>query len=138
MQVFQPETSQDVVYDCVAHNVVLGALDGYNGTIFAYGQTGSGKTYTLTGGESYRERGVIPRAISTVFDEMRRRPDMEYRCFITIMEIYNEATYDLLDQLRDAAAAVLSVQCLAFCAHTSMRVAGAIRACLWSRGRACS
>lgn len=35
----------------VASDLILSALDGYNGTIFAYGQTGSGKTYTMTGGD---------------------------------------------------------------------------------------
>ena len=32
-----------------ASDVVLGALDGYNGTVLAYGQTGSGKTHTMIG-----------------------------------------------------------------------------------------
>jgi Cdc6-like AAA superfamily ATPase len=30
-------------------DVVQGALEGVNGTIFAYGQTGTGKTYTMLG-----------------------------------------------------------------------------------------
>lgn len=30
------------VFERVARNVVVGAMDGFNGTIFAYGQTGSG------------------------------------------------------------------------------------------------
>ncbi len=30
-------------------DVVRGALEGCNGTIFAYGQTGTGKTYTMLG-----------------------------------------------------------------------------------------
>ena len=40
---------QEAVYDVVAKDVVHGALEGYNGTVFAYGQTGSGKTHTITG-----------------------------------------------------------------------------------------
>ena len=35
------------VFERVARNVVSGALEGFNGTIFAYGQTGSGKTFTV-------------------------------------------------------------------------------------------
>jgi len=32
-------------------------------------QTGSGKTFTITGGaERYTDRGIIPRALSYVFD----------------------------------------------------------------------
>lgn len=39
----------------------------YAGTIMCCGQTGAGKTYTMTGAnESYKQRGVIPRAIQQV------------------------------------------------------------------------
>ena len=64
------------VFGRVASDVVLGALDGFNGTVFAYGQTGSGKTYTITGGAArYADRGIIPRAISLMFAELQRRSD---------------------------------------------------------------
>lgn len=63
----------------MARNVVTGALEGYNGTIFAYGQTGSGKTFTITGGpERYVDRGIIPRSISTIFNEIAKRSDYQY------------------------------------------------------------
>ena len=71
--VFDAQAKQDTVFDCTVRDVVLGALDGFNGTIFAYGQTGSGKTYTMTGGDTYGDRGVIPRVISTVFEEFDKR-----------------------------------------------------------------
>ncbi|KAG7488823.1 hypothetical protein MATL_G00037980 [Megalops atlanticus] len=55
------DVSQEEVYNSVARNVVLAALDGYNGTVMCFGQTGAGKTYTMTGAtESYKERGIIP------------------------------------------------------------------------------
>ena len=76
----------------------MGALEGYNGTVFAYGQTGSGKTFTITGGERYADRGMTPRTFSTMFEEFDRRPDTTWRCFISYLEIYNEAIYDLLDR----------------------------------------
>jgi len=67
------------VFERVASDVVLGALDGINGTVFAYGQTGSGKTFTVTGGAArYADRGLIPRAISLVFAELRQRSDHTY------------------------------------------------------------
>lgn len=37
-QVFDRESTQEEVFDTTAREVVLGALDGYNGTLFAYGQ----------------------------------------------------------------------------------------------------
>jgi len=70
--------------------VVNSALEGYNGTVFAYGQTGSGKTYTMTGGpERYAERGIIPRTLSYIFQETRKRTDTFYRVPLTL-NIKNE------------------------------------------------
>lgn len=40
--VFPPTATQEDVFQTVAHDKVLNALDGINCTIFAYGQTGSG------------------------------------------------------------------------------------------------
>lgn len=48
-------------------------MAGYNGTIFAYGQTGSGKTFTITGGaERYSDRGIIPRTLSYIFEQLQK------------------------------------------------------------------
>ena len=67
------------VFEKVARSVGLGALEGFNGTVFAYGQTGSGKTFTVTGGpERYVDRGIIPRSISLVFGEVAKRSDYQY------------------------------------------------------------
>ncbi|KAF3836312.1 hypothetical protein F7725_028870 [Dissostichus mawsoni] len=89
------DVSQEEVYTRVCRRVVLGALDGYNareqhglinslsGTVLCFGQTGAGKTYTMTGStESYKQRGIIPRAIQ---------------------EIYNETLVDLLASLQGSA-----------------------------------
>ncbi|KAH8960223.1 hypothetical protein BDL97_06G121000 [Sphagnum fallax] len=96
--IFQMESKQDEVFHKVAHKVVVGALDGYNGTIFAYGQTGSGKTYTITGGaERYVDRGIIPRAISLVFSEVAERSEYTYTIHFSYLEVYNEMGYDLLN-----------------------------------------
>lgn len=82
----------------VFEQVVVGALDGYNGTIFAYGQTGSGKTYTITGSaDRYVERGLIPRALSLIFSELAKRTDYTYQLHFAYLEIYNEIGYDLLN-----------------------------------------
>ncbi|KAG1697094.1 hypothetical protein DVH05_017480 [Phytophthora capsici] len=96
--VFDPSVSQEQVFNDVCLNIVHSALDGYNGTILAYGQTGSGKTYTITGGEHYADRGIIPRVLSTIFEEFEKKPNMGYSCYISYLEIYNENVYDLLDR----------------------------------------
>ncbi|KAK1945965.1 Kinesin-like protein KIF6 [Phytophthora citrophthora] len=96
--VFDPNVSQEQVFNEVCLDIVHSALDGYNGTILAYGQTGSGKTYTITGGEHYADRGIIPRVLSTIFEEFEKKPNMRYSCYISYLEIYNENVYDLLDR----------------------------------------
>ncbi|MEW5312344.1 MAG: hypothetical protein WDW38_003985 [Sanguina aurantia] len=100
-----PDAKQDEVFERVARNVVLGAMEGFNGTIFAYGQTGSGKTFTITGGpERYVDRGIIPRAISAIFGEVSKRSDHQHTVHISYLEIYNENGYDLLDPNREVKA----------------------------------
>jgi kinesin family protein 6/9 len=90
-------SSQEDVYRISAEETVRRALDGFNGTVMAYGQTGAGKTFTMTGHtENYRLRGVIPRAVSQVFQEIRNRPDTAVCVRISYVEIYNETMYDLL------------------------------------------
>lgn len=46
-------------------DVVLGALDGYNGTVLAYGQTGSGKTHTMIGALWERKWGKKQKRVAT-------------------------------------------------------------------------
>ena len=68
-------SSQEEVYATCAKNVVSRVMKGINGTVFAYGQTGAGKTYTMVGETQFRLRGIIPRAISQIFKEIRERED---------------------------------------------------------------
>ncbi|KAL5078756.1 hypothetical protein RYX36_007177, partial [Vicia faba] len=46
-------------------DIILAALNGFNGTAFAYGKTSSGKTFTMNGCEI--DPGVIPQAVKDVF-----------------------------------------------------------------------
>ena len=63
--------TNDEVFDAVAREAVEAAAKGFNATILAYGQTVSGKTYTMGGGDgSYENIGIIPRALSMVFECM--------------------------------------------------------------------
>ncbi|NXM73492.1 KIF6 protein, partial [Serilophus lunatus] len=79
-------------------------LAGYNGTIFAYGQTGSGKTFTITGGaEHYNDRGIIPRTLSYIFDQLQKDSSKVYTTHVSYLEIYNDCGYDLLDSRHEAS-----------------------------------
>jgi hypothetical protein len=49
------------------------------GTLFCYGQTKTGKTYTMMGRQdSFQYRGVIPRAISDIF-----QPQLQSEIYIS-------------------------------------------------------
>ena len=74
-----------------------------------YGQTGSGKTFTMTGGpERFADRGLIPRALSRLFDAVRAAEtaggDTTYEVLVSYMEVYNETAYDLLDPEHEGKA----------------------------------
>ncbi|XP_054479156.1 kinesin-like protein KIF9 [Anoplopoma fimbria] len=95
------DVSQEEVYSQVCRRVVLGALDGYNGTVMCFGQTGAGKTYTMTGStESYKQRGIIPRALQEVFREVEKRTEHSFSVHLSYLEIYNETLVDLLSSLQ--------------------------------------
>merc|ERR1719502_1924103 len=92
--------SQDTVYNECAHEVVEQAFKGINATIMAYGQTGAGKTFTMVGGtQSFEHRGIIPRAVTSLFEMIMSRTDMMYNVKVSYMEIYNEQMFDLLDNI---------------------------------------
>ncbi|NXX74173.1 KIF6 protein, partial [Urocolius indicus] len=103
-KIFDQEEKQDVVFDNIAKPVAECVLAGYNGTIFAYGQTGSGKTFTITGGaEHYCDRGIIPRTLSYIFDQLQKDSSKVYTTHVSYLEIYNECGYDLLDPRHEAS-----------------------------------
>ena len=61
------------------------------------GVTGSGKTFTITGGpERYVDRGIIPRSLTMMFEQMKERTGAQFQMHISYLEIYNNTGYDLL------------------------------------------
>ncbi|KAF3703731.1 Kinesin-like protein KIF9 [Channa argus] len=96
--------SQEEVYSRVCQQVVQGALDGYNGTVMCFGQTGAGKTYTITGSTgSYKQRGIIPRALQEVFQEVVKRTEHSFSVHLSYLEIYNESLVDLLSPVQGSS-----------------------------------
>ncbi len=89
----------------MCEDIVRGALDGINGTVFAYGQTSSGKTHTMRG--TAAEPGVVGLATQQVFAAIKAASaaDREYLLRVSYMEIYNERVRDLLS-CSDAALAL--------------------------------
>jgi kinesin family protein 6/9 len=58
------------------------------GTVMCYGQTGAGKTHTMSGGkQSFKERGIIPRALSQVFTSVAAMPGRSARVTLQYLEV---------------------------------------------------
>ncbi|XP_076636347.1 kinesin-like protein Klp61F [Colletes latitarsis] len=110
-RVFGSFSTQVEVYNAVVHPMVEEVLAGYNCTVFAYGQTGTGKTFTMEGVDidpslhwrTDNNVGIIPRALSDLFDELLITAEQEYSIRVTFLELYNEEVYDLLSPSDDAA-----------------------------------
>ena len=101
--IFGHETSQVQVFDTVALHTIKHVLMGYHGTLFVYGQTGTGKTFTMTGGNNhFQERGIMPRTLEYIFNDISTSTNFKYDIGISYLEIYNENGYDLLDENREA------------------------------------
>ncbi|KAF5955043.1 hypothetical protein HYC85_007899 [Camellia sinensis] len=94
-RVFGPATTTRHVYDVAAQQVVNGAMQGINGTVFAYGVTSSGKTHTMHGEQ--KSPGIIPLAVKDVFGIIQETPGREFLLRVSYLEIYNEVINDLLD-----------------------------------------
>ncbi|KAK8984848.1 hypothetical protein V6N11_020161 [Hibiscus sabdariffa] len=94
-RVFGPATTTRHVYDIAAQDVVSGAMQGINGTVFAYGVTSSGKTHTMHGEQ--KSPGIIPLAVKDVFSTIQETPGREFLLRVSYLEIYNEVINDLLD-----------------------------------------
>lgn len=94
-RVFGPATTTRHVYDVAAQQVVSGAMEGINGTVFAYGVTSSGKTHTMHGEQ--KSPGIIPLAVKDVFSIIQETPGREFLLRVSYLEIYNEVINDLLD-----------------------------------------
>lgn len=67
--------------------------------MFAYGQTGTGKTYTMEGDiDSEEFKGVIPRAVDSIFEQLKTKEEAEYSAKVSFLELYNEELQDLLSE----------------------------------------
>jgi hypothetical protein len=95
--VYDWTSEQETIFAETAYPIIENVLQGYNGTIFAYGQTGTGKTFTINGvPKDPILKGIMPRAIESIFKEIEMDPTKEYLVRASYLEIYNEEIRDLL------------------------------------------
>lgn len=93
-------SSQETVFESCCSDIVDNALNGVNGTIMAYGQTGAGKSFTMIGDTSnFKHRGIMPRALSKIFEAVEERAETKFEISCTYVEIYNERFFDLLEDV---------------------------------------
>ncbi|KAJ3610125.1 hypothetical protein NHX12_022219 [Muraenolepis orangiensis] len=107
--VFGQSAKQIDVYRGVVCPILDEVIMGYNCTVFAYGQTGTGKTFTMEGERSEGEcftweedplAGIIPRTLHQIFEKLSEN-NMEFSIKVSLMEIYNEELFDLLNPSDD-------------------------------------
>jgi kinesin family protein 5 len=98
-KVFKPDSTQEIVYNSTAKEIVKDVLSGYNGTIFAYGQTSSGKTHTMEGFIGHElKQGIIPRIVQDIFTHIYLMDSsLEFQIKVSYFEIYMDKIRDLLD-----------------------------------------
>lgn len=73
--------------DCMYRNIMI--------TLFTFFKIG--KTFTITGGpERYADRGIIPRAISMLFNSLQNNSNISFSCYVSYFELYNQNGFDLL------------------------------------------
>ena len=96
-KVFAPSAGQEIVFGEVSE-FVQSALDGYHVCLFSYGQTGSGKTHTMQGSGNGAMRGIIPRAVEQILNQVQQMKKQKWTFNVTasFLEIYNEELKDLL------------------------------------------
>jgi len=99
-QVFDSNAPQGFIYEQAVKPIVISVMEGFNGTVFAYGQTSSGKTHTMLGPNitDEAERGMIPRMVSHIFEEISNAgSEMEFQVKVSMVEIYMEKVHDLIN-----------------------------------------
>lgn len=90
-------------------------MQGISGTVFAYGVTSSGKTHTMMG--TAADPGVVPRAITALFEEISQATD---RCGLQETHAQRKRRLQLHHSGSSAPAGifqvVLSLSALNYCA----------------------
>ncbi len=83
--VFDSNWTTDEVYRRTTEDIIKKVMGGFNGTVFAYGQTSSGKTHTMRGTPT--EPGIIPLAVSEIFEHISNTQDREFLLRVSYMEV---------------------------------------------------
>lgn len=95
---YAPSSTQEQVFEGVVQPLVDDFVRGYSCGFLCCGQNGSGKTYTLEGGDTPEDKGVIGR----IADYLAVRLEGDYNnstrhlLRVSYIEVYEEEIIDLL------------------------------------------
>jgi hypothetical protein len=92
------KSTQELIFSQTAQPILESVMEGYNGTIFAYGQTGTGKTFTMEGVPTPELKGITPRTIEWIFNNIKNYNNRQFLVRVSFVEIYNEEVRDLLNK----------------------------------------
>ena len=100
--VYGQGATQQEVFDSEVAPTVKHLFNGFDVTIFAYGISSSGKTFTMRGGKSLADRGVIPRLLSSIYRRSRKVEKdsagaTKVEVAISYYEIYKDRVFDLFE-----------------------------------------
>jgi len=102
--VFPSETSQDQVYKATsAQSIFTGCENSKTASVFFSGRSQTGKTFSMFG--SQKKPGFVPRVISCILSDLRKRLSPTYvtKIEISLVEVLNELSNDLLQSGSDTA-----------------------------------
>lgn len=88
-KIYNHKSKTDDIFNDIGIQIVDNFFKKINSTIFVFGQTGTGKTHTIMGNKEYVGFFNILLEYLT---------DMKQKVNITIIEIYNDTCYDILNK----------------------------------------
>lgn len=91
---------------------MISVVNGKNVCVFAYGPTGTGKTFTMMGDGSMQYRGLAPRILEKIFQEIEINniPGINYKLEMELYEIYNDKLRSLLETKNGAPIEINSIK----------------------------
>eukprot|EP00659_Diplonema_papillatum_P003041 gene3041-4775_t len=94
---FNPDCTQEDIFQEVARPSVEHIIKGYNAAIMAYGQTGTGKSFTMSNFKPGQE-GIIPRSAGHLFELIESTPTKTFSLSANFVQIYRDKLTDLMDE----------------------------------------
>lgn len=90
------DVSQAETFDLTVRPLIDYTIQGNNTAIILYGPSKSGKTYTAIGGEYPNTRGLVPRIIGTILEDVRsQNTQFEITVSLSVFELFNDQIRDL-------------------------------------------